>query len=201
MGYIAIICVFLVIACGGGGEEAPVVAAPATSAIIYPAPFQSVTVSEITIKGESHAAVFPCDLFSVTCENDGVGGSTIEWLLENPDDRPLKTVIIFLGWNTLINNTVSFTVDKFTLFLWGIDSPKKYVCGLPVVAPAHRSKVIEYNARIKKLVGEDYYIDTLSIVADANGDWIPEMTSDGTHLSHQAYVLLVKEIKKRIEDL
>jgi len=85
------------------------------------------------------------------------------------------------------------------LIVWGIEAGSKYACGLPVVAPAHRSKVLAYNDAIQKIVGADHYIDTLSIVADASGDWIPEMTSDGTHLSHQAYVLIVKEIKKRMD--
>ena len=111
----------------GGGSSSPTINSP--------------PVQPVTIKGDSMAAgcnEFGCGntwwlLLTKDSENDGVSGAPIDYFLSNPDNRTLKTVILFMGFNNVKHQdqSVSYIVGLYALVIQQTQAQRIICVGIP----------------------------------------------------------------------
>ena len=142
-------------------------------------PFQGTTVRDITFKGDDMAKNLGA-AWGGNIENDGETNATVSHLLDFPDNRILKTVILFVGIFDLgkEQQTADETLPQYTQLYNSIQAAQIFCVGiLPVTdtAPYNSSlwpEIFKLNQGIKTLCGDTHYIDT----------WIIPFTSqDGIH--------------------
>jgi hypothetical protein len=188
--YIGIILIAFLAGCGGGGSSS------------QPVQYTS-AVQDVTIKGDSMAIgcnEFGCGntwwlLLPKNVENDGQSGVPIQYLLDNPDHRHLKTVILFIGFNDAKHpdETEAGIIYAYGLALSQITADKIICIGIPPMNHAlsdawypegawiANSRISNVNEGIRSLCPN--YIDTSDLT-----------TVDGIHPSTVAYQTIVQRL-------
>jgi len=174
------ITVVLIASCSGGGSQHQ-----AIEAVQYTSP-----VSQVTIKGDSMAAggagYTQTDYWSqwgLSVENDGVSGTTIEWQLNNPDHRQLQTLVLFMGHNSLVKESVQSAVNDYGLVMNGLTFTKLICVGIPYGTVISNADTDAFNAGVKLLC--PHYVDTSDALIQ---------TIDGVHPDHSSYMIIGQRI-------
>lgn len=157
--FFIIAIIFLVLACSDDKKEETEVTPPP----------QGVAVMDITIKGDDMAKNLGND-WGGDVDNGGSSGATIDYLLEYPDGRELKTVILFVGINNLGNNeSAEEIIPKYIKLYSSLNAERIFCVGVPPVygdAPYDSTlwmNIWKLNDAIKVICSESNYIDTWNI--------------------------------------
>lgn len=174
--FFIIAIIFLLAACSDGQKDK-------TTTEITP-PTQGVAVMNITFKGDDMAKNLGND-WGGEIDNGGSAGSTIDYLLDYPDGRELKTVILFVGINNLGNNESAETIIPKYVKLYSSFNATKIICiGVPPVygtAPYDSTlwmNIWKLNDAIKTICSESNYIDTWKITFTSTDGIHPDAAMD-----------------------
>lgn len=110
------------------------------------------------------------------------------------------------GINSLRDDTLQQSVSEFEGLLARIQSECNtdvYVMSVLPISSAKASSVgcsaktiVSFNAEVKSLAGKYgfAYIDLFTYFADVKGRMLPELTTDGVHLTDEGYALFISLI-------
>lgn len=140
-------------------------------------PNQGEEVQDVTFKGDDMALNLGA-LFTGSVENDGTAGANIDLLIKYPDNRDLKTVVIFVGIKNFgAGENADEVIPKFIDFYAAISAELKICVAVPPVhgsAPYDSSlwmDIWNFNLALKTICGSNY-VDTWDI---------PHTSADGIY--------------------
>lgn len=144
-----------------------------------PKPWEGPAVMDITIKGDDMAKSLGY-LWTTNAENDGTKDAKIDDLLNHPDDRELKTVVLFVGIHDIASSATIENIISDYIKLYGSINADKIICvSVPPVygdKPYNSqlwTKIFEFNEAVK-VVCRDNYVDTWEITYSATDGIYPD---------------------------
>ena len=170
------------------------------------------TMAGVGVNNGEVIQTFSWNKYFDSFENEGVSGTPIEYWINNPDKRHLKTVIISIGFNNakIESQSVTKIINLYKIMLSKIYAKRIYIIGIypmdhslsdvwyPSASWLTNRRLWQINEGIRD-IAEKYgyfYVDTFSLFLDSFSSQAQEGKSyDGIHPSVEAYEDVISELK------
>jgi len=170
------------------------------------------TMAGIGLKDGQVIQTFSWNKYFDSFENEGVSGATLEYWINNPDKRHLKTVIISIGFNNakIESQSVTKIINLYKIMISKIFAKRIYIIGIypmdhnlsdvwyPSASWLTNKRIWQINEGIRNIAENNgyFYINTFSLFLDNFSLQSQEGKSyDGIHPSVEAYEDVVSELR------